>query len=673
MSELTNRVKAKYPQYQNIPDNELESRVLAKYPQYKSLATPTDTASYVAGTAKNIIPSAIKTAKEIGSFVVNTVNPNMEKNSIMNMSKLAQGAGQLLDPTKGNKLVQASNKATSHILPFMRPLLNPKNENLEQMPKSVGKYYADAYGSPERIRQTVYSNPVGVAADIASVATGVGGLGKAGASAAAKAGQMGVASQLAKAGNTLYKAGMAADPILAAGKGIGLGSSKLFSRVKPAVVAADNTSDINRLKTIASREGVELPLSATTNNQFVRQGEALAGKGLFGRKISSRFEQAGELPNKILSKVTNENKADVSATKNALGQTVINELKTFSRGFKDKASAIYDNIEQTLGDAPVAPVKTKEMIAKLLKQQEMSALPQGQSQKLYQSLLGNLDQADTYAKLNQTRKDIGQLMNSTDPLASGQQAQLKAIYGAIQSDLDNVSKVAKDAEVGQALKIKTDMDAKWKEFTTLLNKQEGRQVLSDVTDIEDIVPRIYKPNNVSSIKRLKQFVTPQTFKELGDTLLTEIVNSAIGKDGLIDPDKWVTTMRKWDKPTLTEAVGASGVKKLDQITKVLDDANFAKKQLSNSTRAYSGSQTAMLANTGLGGGSFTASLLTLNPVPFLTYLGANALGAGLFGSNAGRQIMSAGVKTPKLFSRVPVKSGANTLYQTGRAGRMVQE
>lgn len=38
-SELVKRVKAKYPQYNNIPDSELERRILAKYPQYKNLAS----------------------------------------------------------------------------------------------------------------------------------------------------------------------------------------------------------------------------------------------------------------------------------------------------------------------------------------------------------------------------------------------------------------------------------------------------------------------------------------------------------------------------------------------------------------------------------------------------------------------------------------------------------
>ena len=41
MSVLAQKVKAKYPQYANIPDNELEQKILAKYPQYASLASRT--------------------------------------------------------------------------------------------------------------------------------------------------------------------------------------------------------------------------------------------------------------------------------------------------------------------------------------------------------------------------------------------------------------------------------------------------------------------------------------------------------------------------------------------------------------------------------------------------------------------------------------------------------
>lgn len=213
MSELTNRVKSKYPQYQNIPDQELESKVLAKYPQYKTLASPPKKTAL--GFAGNVVKSGATAIKDIGSAIVNVANPNPEKNTVFNMAKLAQGAGQMLDPTEGNKIANFSNKATSYMMPWLSPMLNPKNENYENYPKNVWSFYKDRYGSVDAIKNTAYNDPVGMGLDIATVATGVGGLAKGGAVAASKAGMSaGVASNMAKAGNTLTKAGMALDPLV---------------------------------------------------------------------------------------------------------------------------------------------------------------------------------------------------------------------------------------------------------------------------------------------------------------------------------------------------------------------------------------------------------------------------------------------------------------------------
>jgi len=42
--ELAQRIKQKYPDYQNIPDIELANRILAKYPEYRDQVTePTTT------------------------------------------------------------------------------------------------------------------------------------------------------------------------------------------------------------------------------------------------------------------------------------------------------------------------------------------------------------------------------------------------------------------------------------------------------------------------------------------------------------------------------------------------------------------------------------------------------------------------------------------------------
>lgn len=158
----------------------------------------------VAGFMGNIVKSGIRAGVDLGGAAVNTVNPDKDKNTLVNMMRLGQGVGQMLDPTKGNKIANASNKATSYILPFMAPMLNPGNVNYEDYAKNVGKFYKDRYGGVENITNTLYNDPVGVGLDVASLASGAG--------AGLKA------SGLAKAGNAFSKAAKFTDPFSMAGK-----------------------------------------------------------------------------------------------------------------------------------------------------------------------------------------------------------------------------------------------------------------------------------------------------------------------------------------------------------------------------------------------------------------------------------------------------------------------
>jgi len=621
------------------------------------------------GFASNVISSGAKAVGGIASSVLNVANPDMNKNTVANVAKLAKGTAQLIDPTKDNKIVDA----ISGIIPGKKrtDFLAPGNQ--EETARNVGRFYDQRYGvsdalkgdfkgAGEKIANTAYNDPVGAAMDVSSVIGGVGTASKL--------------SGLSGVGNTLGKVSRFTDPLQVAGMGLSKAGSKVSSFARGTARVAENADDIARLESIFAKNNVELPASATTNNQFVRQAEALTAKGPLGSKVDARFQASSQLPKTLLQDVTDANVSDVAAVRNSLGESVRGDLKKYATGFKKQASAIYDDLEKTLGDVPVQPVKTQQMISKLYDQQKMSALPQGSALKLLEEFNLNLENTKTYAALNQTRKDVGQLLNSTDPLASGQKAQLKAIYGSIESDLKNVADTGNPSIAG-ALKTKTNIDAKWNEFRKLMNKQEGKNIFSDVTDIEDIVPRIYKPNNASSINRLKQFANPATFKELGDTLITQIVNSSVNqRTGLIDPLKWKNVLAKWDTPTLRAALGDDGLARIKTLSKTIDDAGFSQNMITNSSKSYAGSQTAMLGSAGIGGSSLMGSILTLNPVPILSYLGAHALGSTVFGSNAGRSVLSGSAKMPKIpgisrFRPSVAKSVFSNSYNLGRTGRLI--
>lgn len=192
MSELTQRIKAKYPQYANVPDAQLEQKVLQKYPQYKPYASKS-----IGGFVENVGKSAVKTVGDIAGAVGNVFNPNMEQNTLVNLGKTAIGAGQLLLPGE---------------------------QGLEQNARNVGQFYKDRYGSLEKIGNTLYNDPTGAVLDASAVLGGSGAVLR-GAGAVSKA------SGLSRAGSALSRAGATIDPFMQVGKFAKPGVKNVFRKV----------------------------------------------------------------------------------------------------------------------------------------------------------------------------------------------------------------------------------------------------------------------------------------------------------------------------------------------------------------------------------------------------------------------------------------------------------
>lgn len=149
------------------------------------------------GFMGNVVTSGIKAVGDIGGALINTVNPDMEKNTVANLGKLVLGTLQYIDPTQA---------------------LGTK---YEKNAKAVGQFYLDRYGSLDKVKNTLYNDPVGMALDVASVLSGVGGIAKGGAVGAAKLGELGTAAKLGKVGNAFSKAASFTDPLSLIGKGAG--------------------------------------------------------------------------------------------------------------------------------------------------------------------------------------------------------------------------------------------------------------------------------------------------------------------------------------------------------------------------------------------------------------------------------------------------------------------
>lgn len=201
MSELTQRIKAKYPQYANVPDAELEKRVLQKYPQYKQYASKS-----IGGFVENIGKSGFGAVKDIVGGVVNVLNPDIEKNTLANLAKLGIDTVKLVGGDK-SELNRASQ---------------------------VLSFYKQRYGGVDNIGETIYNDPVGFLLDASVVLGGAGAVVKG-------VGTAGKISGLTKAGTALSTAGAAIDPFMQAGKLAKVGTKRVFSGVPASLDAASES------------------------------------------------------------------------------------------------------------------------------------------------------------------------------------------------------------------------------------------------------------------------------------------------------------------------------------------------------------------------------------------------------------------------------------------------
>lgn len=177
-----------------------------------SISQPINKPKSIQGFGENVIKSGGKLIGDTVGAVANVFNPDMEKNTVANVAKLAVGTAQYLDPTQA------------------------LGTQYEDRARAVGNFYKDRYGGIDKIGETLYNDPVGVVADVAGVATGAGGLIKGGASLAGKAGMASKASQIANVGSKIAEFGNKIDPLVASTKLVGAGAGKVFSKVRPTIV-----------------------------------------------------------------------------------------------------------------------------------------------------------------------------------------------------------------------------------------------------------------------------------------------------------------------------------------------------------------------------------------------------------------------------------------------------
>lgn len=343
-------------------------------------------------------------------------------------------------------------------------------------------------------------------------------------------------------------------------------------------------------KTAAER-GLTLPVSAMSNSKMVRALEATAKGGPFGAQIENTVNAARK---SILGMVTNLKKninldATIDTTKDPV--TVGNLIKKSFDGaedvYRETRTKLYEAVTPTIKDIPADVTTTRAVLQDIIAQKSQSLEPGAAKQvKYYEAFLKklgsdveefkktatpemreflekNMSSKDTltFDALKQTRSDLGARLKGTDPVATGDRAQLNRVYAALSQDLDRTVEKHGPPEATEALKAANDY---YKSGLRIFNSAMGRKI-SNSAKPELLVKQLVRPGEVTEINTLKETVSEDVFQDIQSAFVVDMLENAKGDAGEVGGKALTDAMDKYGKPTLEALLGKDGYAKLDKI------------------------------------------------------------------------------------------------------------
>lgn len=218
----------------------------------------------------------------------------------------------------------------------------PGEQRHEKYANALGKYYGDRYGGLSNIGNTLYEDPVGVLTDLATVATGAGGI-------ATKVGTIAKLEKLAKVGETVSAVGKAIDPINAvagaANKAIdvtkGLVSPTLARQAQKLETASLRMTPTAERKLIL-KEGKFDTTPDVSDSELIKYGTE---RKLVGSPEERYGKQAENVENleKQVDFATENSRQTVSR------QEIIDKLRQTADEFK-KSPGMYADVKKVIDD-----------------------------------------------------------------------------------------------------------------------------------------------------------------------------------------------------------------------------------------------------------------------------------------------------------------------------------
>lgn len=481
--------------------------------------------------------------------------------------------------------------------------LVPGTQKHEASFDALASFFKQRYGSLPALGETLYKDPVGVLADISTVAGGAGLAARGVATAAKTAKAGGVVTQATKAAQAFKTASDITNP-LSAVTSLGKVTEKATKGKK---IAPFGKAFMPVTAGLAREYAVPLSASSKSKSPFVHLVETATARGPQGGKLQALIESAEYKLNLIAEQTVRKSGATTNLTE--AGNIIAKGRQAYEDAYRATRKELYNKVDWSKVKGAVPFSRTIPIVDRVIAELERGAKVLGskdESLKFFQNLRNSLagesgelskmigPAANRYRGLLEESKITAQdvdsalsilnqkIRNRTDPVSTGHGAALKEIATTLDEDLKLFIKDANPEVYSTLLKA----DEFYQKGLMVLNSPYAKKIKANADRPDVIAESIINGSmSVEDIKTLYSSVGQEAVEAIQATFLKDFFESARSKTtSIFTPGGIQSQMNKYGDHRLKVILTPEQLK-------VVKDLNVLSKSVGQGRRIAEGSQT----------------------------------------------------------------------------------
>lgn len=368
----------------------------------------------------------------------------------------------------------------------------------------------------------------------------------------------------------------------------------------------------SEIAALASRKGLDLPVSSLSKSNVVKQLETYAQKGIAGGAVEEQVETATKKLSSMADDLVKSFQGSDDFT--VAGKSVIEGANTFRDAWRVAKNKAYDVAKQTLrasdsGGFQPDTRNTVAVIDEIMGGKQAASGILGDTATsdalsgILQSIRTNLTSGKTLPleAFTSTLDELNQMTKFGNTLVStGDQAVLKKVIATLDGDVARgLQSIAPKA--AQAL---DKADALYSKGIRLLDSDFGNRIAKLSDNPTKIVDQLITPKSVDDVPRIFELIGkgkdgPQRVADVRAAFTRKLIDSTKGADGVIG-NQLAKSIDRFGESTVKAVLGDDAFKALREVQQIASAINTGQSVAKGSQTAFVQKITAFVLAVGSG-------------------------------------------------------------------------